>query len=376
MNITRGKKNAAMKIGLYGAEGVGKTTFASQAPGCVFIDTEGSTTHMDVARTDPPKTWNELTDQVKWFTEHPETIGTLVIDTMDWAEKLAIQDVCLEKKLNSIEELPYGKGYVFVKDRIVKLLEDLDKLISVGVNVILTAHAQVKKFEQPDEMGSYDRYMLKLNEKNVSPLIKEWCDLLLFANFKTDVVTDADGKTKKGRGGQKRVMYTQHSACWDAKNRFGLDDPLPFDFAQIAHLFTECPPVEAMTEEPTPKQEEKPKEVWVQREPVTVTTGEMVPEPGKKKGKTNTAEPPEERPESMKSDDTDKDQLLAKLWDTMLAAKVYDPLIVQSVVSEKDYYDITVPIRDYDADFIEGCLIEAWDQVNSLCQTKIHDLPF
>ena len=362
MNITRGKKQTALKTVVYGPEGVGKTTFASRFPGVVFIDTEGSTTHIDVARTDSPATWKELMEQVKWFTENPDKIGTLAIDTMDWAEKLAIQDVCREKDITSIEEIPYGKGYVFVKDRFIKLLEELDKLKAKGVHIVLTAHAQVKKFEQPDEMGSYDRYMLKLNEKNVSPLIKEWSDLLLFANFKTDVVTDEKTKTKKAKGGQKRIMYTQHSACWDAKNRFGLDDPLPFDFDKIAHLFGECPPVAEVTDEERIEQ------------------GEPVSLPNAKKPKVTKVDKvppvPADRPDSMKSDDPDKDKLLAKLWETMLASKVQDPLIVQAVVAEKEYYDLTIPIRDYKSEFIEGCLIEAWDSVNKLAQTKIHDLPF
>ena len=82
------------------------------------------------------------------------------------------------------------------------------------------------------------------------------------------------------------------------------------------------------------------------------------------------------RPESMISEDTDKDELLQTLWDLMDKAHVIDPLLVQTVCAEKDYYDITVPIRDYDKDFIEGCLIEAWDKVNSLIQAKMKDLPF
>jgi hypothetical protein len=149
---------------------------------------------------------------------------------------------------------------------------------------------------------------------------------------------------------------------------------MPFDFGQIAHLFGEAKPVEAFSEPDKKSEPVQPVNPIRKDSPAEVTkTGTL---PGTEKPKKGKKTVPVERPESMKSDDTDKDQLLAKLWDTMLAAKVYDPLIVQSVVSEKDYYDITVPIRDYDADFIEGCLIEAWDQVNSLCQTKIHDLPF
>ena len=359
MNITRGKKQTALKVVVYGPEGVGKTTFASQFPGVVFIDTENGTSHMDVARTDSPVSWAELIAQVKWFGEHPDNVGTVCIDTLDWAEKMAIRDVCEAKKITSIEEIAYGKGYVFVRDRFIQLLEELDKLREKGVNIVLTAHAQIKKFEQPDEMGSYDRFTLKLNEKNVSPLIKEWSDLLLFANFKTDVVVSGDGKTKKARGGQKRVMYTQHSACWDAKNRFGLEDPMPFDFAEIEHLFTECLPVSTLTDEPK----------IVTKPAAEVETVNKVPAPKKK-------DPPAPRPESMRSDDPEKDQLLGRLYSMMVTDGVEDPTVVQAVVAEKEYYDLAVPIKDYDKDFISDVLIEAWRQVKDVCLTKIHDLPF
>jgi hypothetical protein len=216
-------------------------------------------------------------------------------------------------------------------------------------------------------MGSYDRYMLKLNEKNIAPLIKEWVDLLLFVNYRTDIVTDQDGKTKKGRGGQKRVMYANHSACWDAKNRFGLPDEMPFDYAQVAHLFGEAPPVDA-TEIP----EEKPEPMKTTKPNATVTTCEKVPEVKTK----NAAQEPAGRPEDMKSDNPEKDKLLETLWEKMKKDGVLDSTILRAVVAEKDYYDLAVPICDYDTDFIEGCLIGAWDQVNQLAQTKIHDLPF
>ena len=50
MNIITGKLPAAKRIVIYGAEGIGKSTLASQCPDPLFIDTEGSTTHMDVKR--------------------------------------------------------------------------------------------------------------------------------------------------------------------------------------------------------------------------------------------------------------------------------------------------------------------------------------
>ena len=97
-------------------------------------------------------------------------------------------------------------------------------------------------------------------------------------------------------------------------------------------------------------------------------------QPAKRKKKEAPA--PAERPESMISEDPEKDKLLQKLWSLMQKDAVNDPLILQGVVAERDYYDLTVPVRDYDAEFISDVLIEAWEQVNKLCQTKILDLPF
>lgn len=373
MNITRGPMKSAIRVGIYGTEGVGKSTFASQFPGAVFIDTEGSTTHMDVARFDSPESFQDVLNQLAYVLGHSEEIGTVVIDTVDWLEKLLFKAVCEEKKIQNIEDLGYGKGYVYAKQKMQGLLELLDSIIGRGVHVVLVCHSMIRKFELPDEMGSYDRYMLKLNEKNIAPLIKEWVDMLLFVNYKTDIVTAADGKTKKARGGQKRVMYANHSACWDAKNRFGLPDEMPFEYDQVGHLFGEAAPVEAVTAE-DPEEKIEPMEPVVlphirKDAPAEVSTVKAVP---KTKGK-KAALP---RPESMKSEDQEKDVLLEKLWGMMQLNEIDDPLVLQGVVAEKEYYDLTVPVRDYDRDFISDVLIEAWEQVNGLCQTKMRDLPF
>lgn len=359
--ISKGPMPAAVGCVVYGTEGVGKTTFASRAPGAVFIDTEGSTTHMDVARFDPPKNLNDVITDIRYAAEHPDEVGTLVIDTVDSLEKLIFRAVCEEKSLKNIEDMGYGKGYVYAKQKMQNLLEELDKVKDAGVHVILVCHSMIRKFELPDEMGSYDRYMLKLNEKNIAPLVKEWPDILLFANYRTDIVTDSDGKTKKGKGGQKRIMYANHSACWDAKNRFGLPDEMPFDFDQVAQIFQDVDKKPAV-KDAAPKLN------------AIVETVAKVPEPKKPAKKKDKPTP--ERPESMKSDNPEKDELLARLWGLMLASDVEEPVVVQAVVAEKDYYDLIVPIKDYDKDFISDVLIEAWPQVNDLCQTKIHNLPF
>ena len=62
--------------------------------------------------------------------------------------------------------------------------------------------------------------------------------MLLFANYKTTVITDPKTNKKVGTGGE-RVMYTSHTPSWDAKNRFDLPSELPFEYKSIEHIFFE-----------------------------------------------------------------------------------------------------------------------------------------
>ena len=107
------------------------------------------------------------------------------------------------------------------------------------MHVVLLAHSTVRKFESPDQAGSYDRYELKLT-KQVGPLLKEWADLILFANYVTKVAESESGR-KRGVGGRERILCTTHAAAYDAKNRHGLDERLPFAFESIARVFGVAP---------------------------------------------------------------------------------------------------------------------------------------
>ena len=238
MNITSGIQARAQRVVIYGTEGIGKSTLASQFPKPLFIDTEGSTSNMDVKRLDKPTSWTMLMNQIAFVKANPDKFKTLVIDTIDWAESLAIESVCAQHGKRGIEDFGYGNGYTYVREEFGRLLNKLQELVDIGINVVLTAHSQLRKFEQPDEEGAYDRYELKLGKKTSSqtaPVVKEWCDLLLFCNYKTMVMT-SETKKKKATGG-KRVMYTTHHPAWDAKNRHGLPDELPMEYAAIAHIF-------------------------------------------------------------------------------------------------------------------------------------------
>ena len=378
MKITRGKIAKAQKVVLYGTEGIGKSTFASHFPDPVFIDTEGSTNNMDVARLDKPSSWSMLLEEVD-FIKRERPCKSMIIDTIDWAENLCIQHVCQKAGKKGIEDFGYGNGYVYVKEELGRFLDRLDEVIDSGINVVLLAHAQIRKFEQPDEMGAYDRYELKLGKKTASqtaPLVKEWADMVLFANYRTlSIAVDDKGQKHKAQGGE-RVMYTQHHPCWDAKNRHGLEERLPFTYAAIAHIFSPRGKGEPIrhTEEPHHYEVQRPN-----KEPEQAAA--PIPEPviPAEEKKTAPAARSATTPRTLDQllIDSKAENLPKSLLDLMTANDV-DEWELQTVVANKGYFPSDTPIENYDPDFIQGCLVGAWEQVFGLVKKIKQDesLPF
>lgn len=329
MEIISGILPKATKAVLYGPEGIGKTTFAAKAPEPLFIDTEGSTTRLNVRRLPAPQSWAMVLEQVQWVLYNPQVCSTLVVDTADWAQRLCTDAVCARLKLSGIEDLGYGKGYSYVYEEFGRLLNLLDQVIDRGINVIITAHAAMRKFEQPDEMGSYDRWELKLNNSqkcSIANMVKEWADMVLFANYETIVVKN-ENKKGKAQGGQ-RVMYTAHHPCWDAKNRFDLPEKLPFDYAQVAQCF--------LAEEPA-------EPAHISAENVSAATA-CPSEPSAPQ--VDASIPPALRQLMTQHQVTEAD--------------------IRRVVAMRGYYPENTPIQNYDPQFISGVLIGAWQQVYNM----------
>jgi len=238
--VTRGKQRRAQRVCIYGVESVGKTTFAAKAPKPIFLDVEGGTHHLDAARVEIDS-FDALQGAVTELAAGGHDFGTAVIDSADWTEKLLIEHLLAETKKKSIEDFGYGKGWIQVAERFARLLTSCDKLIDRGINVFFIAHSHVKRVEPPDQMAAYDRYELKLS-KQCSPLLKEWADELWFAQFKTKLVESESGRMK-GKGGKERVLYTTHSAAYDAKTRSGLPEELALEWDGVAHLFGAASPI-------------------------------------------------------------------------------------------------------------------------------------
>lgn len=363
MQITRGVTAKAQKVVIYGTEGIGKTSFASQFPDPLFIDTEGSTSNMDLARLEKPSSWTYLLQQID-FVKQNMPCKTLVIDTIDWAERLGIEFIVTSANKKSITNFGYGEGFIQLEEEFGRFLNKLSDLVELGINVVLTAHAKITKFEQPDEMGAYDRWELKLGNKTTAKtasLVKEWADMVLFANYKTfSVAADENGKRHKGQGGV-RTFYANHHPAWDAKNRHGLPDEFPMDYAQIAHIFNAVPQAPPVYQPTAPA-------------PVAVAPPVQQPAPQATPVVTELPQQPTQLvPQQTAVIDIDP-AIPQSLRDLMALHEVTEAEI-QLVVSTKGYYPAGTPILNYDPGFIDGVLVGAWNQVYEMVVTD-RGLPF
>ena len=238
LSISGGVKATPKRVVIHGTEGVGKSTFASRFPSPVFIDTEGSTDEMDVQRLPAPKDWNAFKQLLADIRDESKVqFKTLVVDTIDWAERVASVSVAKSKNKKRLSDIGFGRGELALAEEFKAVLDTLSEIQAKhGVHVVLTAHTWVKRFDPPDMVEGFDRYELKLT-KHVAPLVREWCNIMLFANFESKVAKSGnDDKAKGVADGTTRWMYTTRTDAYDAKNRCGLDNPLPFAYKNIKHV--------------------------------------------------------------------------------------------------------------------------------------------
>ena len=231
--IRSGKIQRAQKVLIYGVEKIGKSSLAAKFPFPLFLDVEKGTHQLALDRLDI-KSADELDKAIIDVTRERHDYKTLVIDSVDWAEKLMANKVIAENRWGSIETPGYGKGFTVLGEKFQSFLDSLDLVISRGINVVLIGHAHIKRFSPPETLDGYDRWELKLAPKDAEKA-KEWADAVLFAAFDTKVIES--GNKPKGVGGRERVIYTVRSAAYDAGNRYGLPEKIKMNISALAPLF-------------------------------------------------------------------------------------------------------------------------------------------
>jgi hypothetical protein len=235
--IKRGAALTAFRVMLTGPEGIGKSTWASNAPKPLFIAPEDGLTGLERVQRFIPTSLDDLHQLLDSLILDIADFGAIVIDTTDWLERLISQSMCKRDGKDNIEEYGYGKGYVILENELVKLLQKLDTIrANHKIWIVLLAHVQIRTFNDPRGM-SYDRYEMKGNKK-FTGVLREWPDACLFAVF--DVVkTKLKDKDIDQAVAGERTVHTIWSPAWDAKNRLNLPEEIPLDWSEFERVIRE-----------------------------------------------------------------------------------------------------------------------------------------
>jgi len=234
-SITSKTNGLPNRYGLHAVEGWGKTSIGAQFPKPIFIQTRGETgleTLIDAGRL--PETphfpeimlWQDLRQAIRLLTAEKHDFKTLVVDTLNGAEKLCFEDTRRRLFENNMEKfMAYGKGPITAAEEWRAFLQELDELRQQRKMVIfLLVHTKVAKFKNP-EGSDFDRYQPEL-EQAIWSLTHKWLDVVLFGNFYQITAKDESDKRQKGIGADERILYATRTAAWDAKNRIGLPPEL------------------------------------------------------------------------------------------------------------------------------------------------------
>lgn len=231
--VTKGPQRAPSRIVLYGTEGVGKSTWAADAPGAIFLPIEVGSLHLDTARFPRATSWGDVLDAIKVLETERHDYQTIVLDTLDALEPLVWERVCATrttdsgKKVSSIEEYGFAKGYIYALDLWRELLARIDSLREKrGMSAILIAHAALVTVKSPDT-EDFSRYDLKLHHKS-SAVVREWSDHVLFAT--TEVALRKVNQRTKVVGLGERVLHTTSAPGWSAKTRSAAPPVLPLSY--------------------------------------------------------------------------------------------------------------------------------------------------
>ncbi len=246
-SIISGPMPQPRRLMCYGTPGIGKSTFAAQAEAPIFIPTEDGLGEIDCHRFPQATDLSQVLDAIGSLYQEDHQFRTVVIDSLDWLERLIWNEVCRKRQVTSIEDIAYGKGYAFALSHWRDVLDGLSALRNErGMTVVLLAHAKVERFDNP-ETESFDRYAPRLH-KTACALVIEWCDEVLFANYRVFTKTTDEGFNRQrvqGVGNGERVLRTTERPAHIAKNRLGLPDELPLEWPELAQFLPNTQPSNA-----------------------------------------------------------------------------------------------------------------------------------
>lgn len=229
--VSTGRIAGPQRILIYGTGGIGKSSLAALAPKPVFLDIEGGTKDLDVARIGPDVIESFADLRAVMASDKLDEFATVVVDTATKAEELAVQHTLHHVRhekghvVDRLEGYGFGKGQSHVFETFLLLLQEADRLVRRGKNVVLVAHDCISDVPNPvgDDFIRYEPHLQspKSGKASIRNRVVQWADHVLFVGY--DVIT----KEGKGQGGGTRTIWTVERPDHIAKVRGAKERDVP-----------------------------------------------------------------------------------------------------------------------------------------------------
>lgn len=219
--ITRDLRNKY--ILLYAQPKAGKTSFASQIPNnLLFAFEKGYNALSGVYVIDITK-WSDVKMAIKQLEKSEELrqkFQSVTFDTVGIAYTLCEKYICAQQGVQSISDIPWGRGYAMVK---AEFEETLRKISMMGLGIVLIAHA-ARRIEMQSDNSEIEFFSPDL-DKRCYNIVNQLVDIIGYI----DMVFNPDGTTT-------RWLYTRRTATIMAGSRYQYLEPkIPFGYENLVN---------------------------------------------------------------------------------------------------------------------------------------------
>lgn len=234
-DVIVGKEFSAPKILAYGIDGIGKSTFASQAPKPIVIQTEEGQKQIGAARFPICRTYPDFLGRLNSVATANHDYQTLVIDGASGLEKLIYDKVASDNGKANIDLVGGGfdKGQKLAMTQWLEVLQGIDRCWEHGMAIIVLAHARSEDIGDPENPMA-KQYAPALHKKTSGEMFRRWADATLFFTRRMTTRKEGDGIMAKtiavpvGPDGGERIIRTTWTPTAVAKNRYDMPSELPF----------------------------------------------------------------------------------------------------------------------------------------------------
>ncbi len=219
---------------LYGEPKSGKTTTATKFPRHFLLAFEKGYNAIPGAMALPINSWAEFKKVLRQLKEDraKEMYETIIIDTVDIAYNYCEKYICANAPrgdgsfgVDSIGDIPYGKGYTLVAQ---EFDESLRTIAQLDYGLVMISHATDKVFK--NEAGAEYNRIVPTLDKRAKNIVSRMVDLYGYSR----IVTDENGE-------DVTKLFLRGTSRYEAGSRFKYTpDYIDFNYNALVNAIGEA----------------------------------------------------------------------------------------------------------------------------------------